>query len=455
MLSRSRPYILPALAFISLTIAKGEAVPLLEPQCERPVAGAVLTLQAAADRLRRCNAALLEAQDDLAAAQADLITADHAPNPTLGMSLSNINPKVGVGSGPLIHRTVDSGLRIDELVERGGKRTARRHAALAGTLAAGLTLHDTELRSGQSLLEAYVTAAAAAQSVELLNQAAASYRESAAAMDRRLAAGDVARIEVDRTALDAGRAAADAQAAQTVLTQARADLAALLGAGPLPPDTRLLTLAELASRRGSPPADRVPTAQLIHDRADVQAAAARVDAAEGALAAAKAARVRDVDVSLGFDHWPVSAADPQGTGDSFTIGASIPLQWFDSGRGAVGHAFADLHSAQTEWLRTQTDAESEMRTARETLSRADALAARYREDWVPGANRILAAQERAYRRGGASLLDLLDARRNARQVSLAAVAAERDAQVAAGRLALALGSDPLALFLREDGLVEH
>src|SRR5262249_30436415 len=146
-------------------------------------------------------------------------------------------------------------------------------------------------------------------------------------------------------------------------------------------------------------------------------------------------------------HWPVSSTNTQGTGNSFTLGASLPLRIFDSGRGPVGHAVADVSAAEADLQRSQVAATIEIRTAQAELARATALADRYRATLLPNANESLDAEEGAFRRGGASLLDLLDARRNARQVAIAAVAARRDVEIAAARLSLDVGREPFALFL--------
>lgn len=441
--------ILAAMAFTMLT-SIAEAVDLPVPNdCTREAAGPVLTLKAAADRLESCNAGVLQARAAYAAAQADIITADHTPNPTLGLGISNINPKAGIGDGTLADRTVDSAIRVDQLIERGGKRAARRNAAYATANSSEQALRDAELRSQQDLLEAYVNTAAAEASLDLLTQAAASYRQSVSAMERRLTAGDVARIEKNRVELDAARAEADAATAATAVAQARADLSTAISTPQLASDIRLMTLDQLASLRVNHTIAIPSEDQLLQERPDVKSAAARLDAARSSLTLARAGQVNDVDVTLGFDHWPVSATNTQGTGNSFTIGASVPLRIFDTGRGVVGHAAADVNAAESELRRSQDAAAIELRTAQNTLATTEALAARYRSTLLPNANQILEAEEAAYRRGGASLLDLLDARRNARQVALAAVAAQRDAEIAAGRLALATGQEPLTPFLHD------
>lgn len=437
---RSIPVILFALPFIALTAASATES---DSRCGQPVSG-TLTLQAAFDRLDLCHPAVLQARAAVGAAEADVVTADHWQNPVLGAGISNINPHAGLGGGPLADRTVDSYLRIDQLFERGGKRGARRDAARANEAASHESLRDAGLRAQQDLLEAYLNAAAATQAFELLTDAAASYRQSAAAMERRFTAGDVARVEVDRTIVDAGRADADAAAAATASADARADLAVALGTARL--DARLLSLDEIAARRRAQAPD-VEIEALIARRADVAAASSRLQAARAALAGARAGRKSDVDVTLGFDHWPVSATNPQGTGDSFTVGFSVPLHLFDSGEGPVGHAVADVSAAEAELRRAQAAASVEIRTAREELARATTLAERYRSTLLPEAEAVLRAEETAFQRGGVSLIELLDARRDARQVAVAAILARRDAEIAAGRLALASGRGPLAQYL--------
>ena len=392
-----RAIILAALPVAGLTTA-GAAT--LEPPCEQQVGGPVLTLQAAADRLRSCNPDVLQARAAAAAAQADLLTADHWQNPALGLGVSNINPKAGTGGGALADRTVDSSIRIDQLFERGGKRAARRDAAQATGAATRESLRDTELRSEQDLLEAYLDVTSAAEAYELLTQAAASYRQSTDAMERRFAAGDAARLEVMRSVLDSGRAEADASAAASALGAARSDLAGALGARGLAPGLRLLSLDQLTARRTPFAPQELDADAVAQDRADVKAASARLDAARAALRGARAARATDVDVSVGFDHWPVSATNTQGTGNSFSIGVSIPLRIFDSGQGPVGHAVADVDAAQAELRRVTAAAETQIHTAEDELARASTLAERYRNTLLPGSTAVLEAEESAFRRGG-------------------------------------------------------
>src|SRR6476469_9349475 len=83
-------------------------------------------------RLEQAQRMALEGNHDLRlalaavqAAQAAIQAADIAPNPVLTLQTVNINPSLGIGAGPLRAKAVDSSVRIDQQIERGGKRALR------------------------------------------------------------------------------------------------------------------------------------------------------------------------------------------------------------------------------------------------------------------------------------------------------------------------------------------
>src|SRR5258706_10265415 len=84
-----------------------------------------LTLVQAQQLLRSRNRELQAARRALEAAQANTLSAGARPNPTLSLGVGAINPSVGVGGGPWRDRTVDSSIRIDQVIERGDRREPR------------------------------------------------------------------------------------------------------------------------------------------------------------------------------------------------------------------------------------------------------------------------------------------------------------------------------------------
>src|SRR5258708_1960459 len=91
----------------------------------QPADLAALSLVQAEQLLRSPNPQLQAARRTLEAAQANTLSAAARPNPTLSLGVGAINPSAGVGSGPWRDRTVDSSIRIDQVIERGDRRELR------------------------------------------------------------------------------------------------------------------------------------------------------------------------------------------------------------------------------------------------------------------------------------------------------------------------------------------
>src|SRR5215470_14287276 len=84
-----------------------------------------LSLALAEQRLERCNRDVRTAGHALAAAEADRVIAGQRQNPTLTAEVGSVNPQMGIGGGPIRDKTVESSLRLGQLIERGGKAELR------------------------------------------------------------------------------------------------------------------------------------------------------------------------------------------------------------------------------------------------------------------------------------------------------------------------------------------
>ena len=116
----------------ALFLAAAFAFPLMagaqSVECA-PLPPASLTLPSAEERLRLCNRDVRAAELAAIAAAADRRIAGQRPNPTFTLGASNVNPQAGIGSGNLRDKTFDSSVRIEQLVERGGKAELREAQA--------------------------------------------------------------------------------------------------------------------------------------------------------------------------------------------------------------------------------------------------------------------------------------------------------------------------------------
>ena len=387
-----------------------------------------LSFGAAEERFPRCNRDVRAVELAAAAVAADRRIAMQRPNPTLTLGASNVNPRAGVGAGSLRDKTFDSSIRVEQLIERGGKAELREaqaeelYAAARADVAEQLRVQRLVMRT------AFFDLAAAQEKVRLQREFGALAADSAAASKRRFEAGEVPRAEADRFRLDAARAANDALQAEADRDRARLELAKLIGA-----EAAARTLVvEVAWPQGE------PAPRTAGVRPDIAAARHRVQAAQAGRELARRIATRDVTMGLQADRWPVSETNLQGTGISYGLTFSVPLHVRHANEGEAARAIADFDSAQAVLARAEAQAEAEAR-----LTEADWLAARQRRERFesevrPAAREVGSAAEFAYSRGATGVLDLLDARRSLKAVELDEAQARADAAKAWARRAAAV-----------------
>lgn len=386
----------------------------------------MLTLNAALARVGDCHPDVRAARAALAAAQADTRTASQRPNPTMTVAAGNLGTG-GLGAGTLWAKTFDHQLRMDQLVERGGKPALRRAAAEALKDAAGADVVEAQRLARLAVMRSWFDLRAAGAKHEQLAASVALNAESMRLLALRVKAGDAAPLDTTRFALDDARAQADLAQADADGRSLALQLALALG-GSASDAAGLATGAKADASATSPPllsaADAEPT---IDRRPDIVAAQARVRAAEFARDLAASLATRDLSVGVQLDHWPNSAASPAGTGNTVSLSVNFPLFTRHAHQGEAARAQADLATVQEALRRAR-----EMALGDLARTQAMTQAARERQRLVveqlePAAERVAAGAELAYRRGASSALDLLDARRSLRAVRIERVNADADA----------------------------
>lgn len=383
-----------------------------------------LTLDDALHIAHRQNHDLRLASIAIASAHAASIMAAAAPNPMLTVQTFGINPHTGIGAGSLRDKTVDSAVRLDQLIERGDKRALRTQNAAQLEVAAQHDLDDVQRQLGIAVSLAYYDVLAALEKQTITRQSAALYDATVAAAQRRLKAGDLASADVARLQIDALRAQNDVVQSGADLARSREVLALLLGthddpAGLIPTD-----------RWPALPFDGRLSAQamdaLLARRADVLAAQARVDAAVTARKQALALRTRDVSVGVQFDHYPVSATNTQGSGNTVGIALQIPLFARYQYDGEIRLADSLRDSAEESLARIRDLARSDLARSRADAQAAFERIARYDDGLLAAARKSVDATEFAFAHGALGVMDVLDARRTWRATQLDALAARAD-----------------------------
>ena len=377
-------------------------------------ARAGLTLREAEALWRQHSRELKLAAAAVDAAAADRVTAGQRPNPDLALNTLAISPWSGYRSGGWERKKMDTVLRVEQLIERGGKRELRQRGADERLAAARFDAEDLGRQQLLELRSAYVDLRLSQERLRLAQETAALYRRSVEAGQWRKKAGDIAPVDLTRLQIDLARAEAETRAAQAERERAQQALAYLIG--------REAQADDLVADDDwpLPEADEWQRAGL-DGRPDLAAARRRVAAAEAERDLARAKRTRDVTVGVQYEHNLQNAPT-----NSYGVGVSVPLFVWHEYEGEVGRAEADLNSARLQLEQLQAQAGGEVARARSVLLAARDRLRRIEEGLLADARRVAEAAEFAYRRGAMGLLDLLDARRTQRQVEAEALNARAD-----------------------------
>lgn len=356
------------------------------------------------------------------AAEASSIIAGAPPNPQFTWTTQNINPSKGIGAGPPWDKTVDTILRVDQLIERGGKRELRKAAAERLVAAAGAELDDVLRQQRLALAAAYYDLLAAQDRVAVAAETAALWRQSVTATELRLKAGDVAAADLARLRVDELRAQNDLRTAQAEQARAQVALGYLIGA------EQQAAMIRAAGPWPAPGAvaAAVPDDATIDRRPDVRAAMNRVEATQKGRELARALRTRDVTVGLQYEHWPTSSTNDQGTGNSFGFSISVPIFARYHYDGEIARAEAEFSIAGDELERVRAQARSQAVQALAELRAAADRLERVERDLLVEARRAADYAEFAYRNGTISVTELLDARRTLRATQLDAAQSRAD-----------------------------
>ncbi|MBS0506281.1 MAG: TolC family protein [Proteobacteria bacterium] len=379
---------------------------------QAPAQSAPLTLVQALTAARD-NSDVALARHALDAARADVLAADHAPAPVLSAKAASMDLQHGLGPGNVLTRKrIDKSIGIDWTWERGDKRALRTLAAQRQALAAQSDLQEMRTQQLQAALAAYYDLLAAQEGLRETREIERAMAELGRIAELRVQAGDLARQDAARTRIEAERARADSQLAELAEQQAALALAQLTQRGP-----GLAACACDWPARIAGPAPGADLGAWAEARADVQAALARLQAAQAGLDNAMALRKADVTIGASYDHYP-------GTSNRLVeLRAQIPLHWGYRFDGEIGRAQAELSAAQEALDKTRRLALLDLQSLQQQAANAALRASGFEDGILPRARQVAQSAELAYARGAISLTDLLDARRTLRATTLDALAA--------------------------------
>jgi cobalt-zinc-cadmium efflux system outer membrane protein len=263
----------------------------------------------------------------------------------------------------------------------------------------------------------------------VLTESAAALRRQAEIAAHRYHAGDLSKSDQGRIEIAADQDELGAQSEVAAAKSAVVALESLLGNPDPDGSTELSDSLSQLSQAAAPGLEDM----ALSDRPDIAAAEAGVEQAETNLKLQRRERVPDVTVSLQFERNPPAQPDTIG------VGLSLPLPLWNQYTGEILGAQAARNQAEAHLDSVRVQAAADVSAARVAYREARDRARRYEQSLVPKSAEVTKSVVYAYEKGGAALIDLLDAQRNDNSIRQAAVQADADAAAAAAALLAALG----------------
>jgi cobalt-zinc-cadmium efflux system outer membrane protein len=364
------------------------------------------------DEFRVSNPTLQAGAASVQESRAQEITAHLRPNPEFTMATdgTQLAPANGVWT-PFAGTQYST--NFSYLKERQHKRELRYESAQQATGVAQSQQSDLERNLLFNLRNAFIQILQSQATLTVTRESLAYYDRVLEVSADRLKGGDIARVDLTRLQLQRIQFVTDVQTADVNLRTAKIQLLALLN------DRTPVDQFNVTGRYDfSEPLTSMDELHRVAlaSRPDLAAAIQAIDKAKTDYRLAVANGSTDPTLSGWYTHNP-SFNNPN---DANTIGASvsIPLRIFDRNQGE--RARTQIEIGRTERLRDASSAQvySDVDSAFVTLNNTLMLLRPYKATYLGQAAEVRDTISFSYQRGGASLLDFLNAQNDYRSIQL-------------------------------------
>ena len=332
------------------------------------------------------------------------VTARLFPNPLLsvGTLSSYTQGRTLSNSGQLF-------TQVAQLFELAGKRGYRIESAGFGTQSAEAAFEDAVRQLGFTVKDSYYRIQLAQRRLVLAEENRERFTRILDINTIRFKKGYIAEVDLIRIRLQMVDFHSQVIQSLQEAESARGDLRQLLR---LSPKTVLEFTTELGFRRIDPDIEKLRVAAL-DVRPDIRAKRYTFSQRESELKLAKAYRIPDVTIGAGY-----AVQGPQGPDNpqQWALNFGLPLPLFNRNQGGIRQAEVSLQSAEADLDKTVNLVENEVEVAYRNLLQSRQLVEAYFGAVLEDARSTFTIVERAYERGGATILDLLDAARTSRTI---------------------------------------
>jgi outer membrane protein, heavy metal efflux system len=372
------------------------------------------TWQEVRDKFEGANPTLRAAQIGIDESRAQEITAYLRPNPDLTGSFDQMNffsTQPPPSGGPSIYNPFAYAFpsaSISYLHERQHKRELRLQSAQQETAITASQYSDQERNLLFNLRSAFVQTLQEKAILDLTRENLAAYNRLLDVSTARLKAGDIARVDFQRLELQRVQYETDVQTALVNLRTAKIQLLMLLN--DRTPVERFDVTGTFDFNTDIRPLEEFRDLALAN-RPDLKAAMQSIEKAQTDHKLAVANGSTDPTFGADFARNPPIPV-------YFGVNVTIPLRIFDRNQGEKLRTQQDI--ARNERLRDAASAQvfNDVDSAYATLASNLTLLRPYKETYLKEATEVRDTMSFAYTRGGASLLDFLQAQQDYRSTEL-------------------------------------
>jgi cobalt-zinc-cadmium efflux system outer membrane protein len=368
-----------------------------------------ITLDQAIDLALTHNHSLQATRTQILQNQAQEITANLRPNPTLGLD-SQFVPFFSPQdfSGENLDETQQFDVGISYLFERGHKRQRRLQAARDQTAVTRAQVADAERTLAFNVGQQFVSVLLAESTLEFALQDFKGFQQTVDISESQLKAGYIGEGDYLKIKLQLLQFETDVSSARLAKVQALVGLRAFLGYNTVPADFDVV--GDLAYQPLQGNLEDLQ-ARALRERPDFRAAELGITAAQSQILLAKANAKVDVNGTYDFDH--VSGEN------TASIFASFELPIFNRNQGEIARTGHVLTQSREQQQAASDTVLSDVANAYEAVRSNQEVVQLYTSGYLKQAQHSRDISEYAYKRGAASLLDFLDAERSYRAVELA------------------------------------
>ncbi|MDP8989816.1 MAG: TolC family protein [Acidobacteriota bacterium] len=392
-----------------------------------------ITLEQAIQFALQHNHALEAARSTIMQNQAQEITANLRPNPTVSWD-SQFLPLFNLSQFNLnyLSNSAQFDLGLGYTFERGQKRQHRLQAAQDQTSVTRSQVSDNQRTLTFNVAQQFVAVLLAESMIDLAQQDLASFQMTVDLSEEQVGAGALSEGDAIKIKLQMLQFQNDVSSAKLARVQALAALRPLAGFESVSENYDVDGTLDYQPIHGDLEALKM---LAVNSRADLQAARLAILAARSQESLAHANGKRDLDVSFNYSH----VADINS--GAFFFNMQIPI--FDRNQGEIARTRAAITQSQELAAEANEQVTSDVVSAYEGVHTNDQIITLYRSGYLDQTTQSRDISQYAYQRGAASLLDFLDAERSYRANQLSYRQALAAYMVALEQLREAVGTRSL------------